>query len=125
MKNDMNENKEKPIVWVGRSKEDLLEFPQAACRSIGYALHEVQHGDKPAAAKPFKGFKGAAVLEIVERHNTDTYRAVYTVQFEDAVYVLHCFQKKSKSGIATPPKDIELIASRLKIAIQLSKGQNL
>lgn len=81
---------------------------------FGYALFLAQQGDKSDSAKPLKGFGGAGVLELVENHEGDTYRAVYTVRFEDAVYVLHCFQKKSKSGIATPKQDIDLIKSRLK-----------
>lgn len=83
---------------------------------MGYALREVQQGKKPASAKPLKGFKGAGVLEIIEDHRTDIYRAVYTVKFAEIVYVLHCFQKKSKKGIQTPKQDIELIERRLKVA---------
>ena len=80
---------------------------------MGYALYLAQTGSKHPAAKPLKGFTGAGVLEIVENHHGDSYRAVYTVKFCDAIYVLHAFQKKSKSGIATPQKDVELIKSRL------------
>lgn len=120
---EAKDKRERPVVWVGRSKEDLLKFPEAVLRSIGYALHEVQFGDMPQSAKPLKGFRGASVLEIIDRHDTETYRAVYTVQFEDAVYILHCFQKKAKSGIKTPQQDMNMIQSRLKQALELSRGQ--
>lgn len=83
---------------------------------MGYALYQAQAGRKAHSAKPLAGFGGAGVLEIVEDHQTDTYRAVYTVKFSDLVYVLHAFQKKSKKGIATPKPDIDLIRRRLKIA---------
>ena len=106
----------KPLVWVSSSKKDFLKFPEDVIGDVGNALYLAQCGDKPPNAKPLVGFGGASVLEVVEQHDGDTYRAVYTVRFEDAVYVLHCFQKKSKSGSATPQQDIELIKSRLKAA---------
>ncbi len=106
----------KPLNFVGSSRNDLRKFPEDVKLDIGYALHEAQMGLKPAAAKPMKGFGGAGVLEIIEDHSGDTYRAVYTVRFQDVVYVLHCFQKKSKHGIKTPQGDIELIKRRLKTA---------
>lgn len=102
----------KPIVWIGSSRRDLREMPQQVRRDIGQALYATQQGVTDPAAKPLKGFGGARVMEIVERHRTDAYRAVYTAQFENAVYVLHVFQKKSKSGIATPKHEIELIRRR-------------
>jgi len=105
---------EKPVVWQKSSKKDLLTFPVPVIKEIGHALHLAQQGEKSPDAKPLKGISG--VLEIVENHDTDTYRAVYTVRFEKAIYVLHCFQKKSKSGIATPKQDIDLIKQRLKEA---------
>lgn len=83
---------------------------------MGYALYQAQVGRKASSAKPLAGFRGAGVLEIVEDHQTDTYRAVYTVKYSDLVYVLHAFQKKSKKGIATPKHDIDLIKKRLRIA---------
>src|SRR5258706_16451411 len=83
---------------------------------MGYALYQAQVGLKASSAKPLRGFGGAGILEIVEDHQTDTYRAVYTVKFSDLVYVLHAFQKKSKKGTATPKPDIDLIRRRLKIA---------
>jgi phage-related protein len=93
-----------------------LSFPPDTIRNVGHALYLAQCGDKPPNAKPLKGFGGASVLEIVLREEAETYRSVYTVRFEHAVCVLHCFQKKSKSGIATPQQDIDLIKSRLKAA---------
>lgn len=104
--------------FIGSSRKDLRAFPEEVKDDIGYALFEAQEGKKPAAAKPLKGFGGAGVLEVIEDFAGDTYRAVYTVSFKKVVYVLHCFQKKSKHGIKTPQQDINLIKSRLKIAEQ-------
>lgn len=106
----------KPVRWIGNSQEDLREFPEEARREIGYALYFAQKGDKHPAAKPLKGFSSAGVLEIVEDHAGNTYRAVYTVKFADAVYVLHAFQKKSKKGSKTPKQEIDLVKQRLKRA---------
>jgi phage-related protein len=96
----------KPVVWVGSSRRDLKSFPQRVRSDIGQALYAAQLGETDPAAKPLKGFGGAAVMEIVDRYDTNTYRAVYTVEFSNVIYVLHCFQKKSKRGIATPQRDI-------------------
>lgn len=112
----MNMKKDKQLDWIGDSLKKIREFPEDVKDDIGFALREIQQGKKPASAKPLKGFKGAGVLEIIEDYRTDTYRAVYTVRFADVVYVLHCFQKKSKKGIATPRQDIESIERRLKAA---------
>lgn len=106
----------KPVEWVGSSLDDLKEFPEEVQRVMGYALYLAQCGEKHDSVKPLKGFKGAGVLEIVEDFDSDTYRAVYTVKLADVIYVLHAFQKKSKRGISTPKKDIELIEARLKRA---------
>ena len=106
----------KPIIWVGSSKEDLSSFPEEVKQDIGYALEEVQKGCQPLSAKPLKGFGGSGVVELVDRFDGNTYRAVYAVKFRDAVYVLHCFQKKSKSGIKTPTQEMDLIKRRLKAA---------
>jgi phage-related protein len=103
----------RPVVWIGSSRRDLHAMPQQVRRHIGQALYTAQQGMTDPAAKPLKGFGGARVMEIVERYRTDAYRAVYTAHFEDAVYVLHVFQKKSKSGIATPKHELELIRERL------------
>ena len=106
----------KPVGWIASSLKDLKTFPDEVKDEIGHALYEAQKGGKHHSAKPLKGYKGAGVLEVVEDHDGDTYRAVYTVRFAEVVYVLHCFQKKSKSGIATPKQDIDLIDARLKTA---------
>jgi phage-related protein len=103
----------KPVVWIGSSRDDLREMPQRACRDIGQALYTAQQGESDPAAKPLRGFGGARVMEIVERYRTDAYRAIYTVQFADAIYVLHVFQKKSTRGIATPKRELDLIRQRL------------
>jgi phage-related protein len=115
----MNQPHSKPIVWVGSSLEDLWDFPPAVQREIGFALRRAQDGGKHPDAKPLKGFGGASVMEIVEDRDGDTYRAVYTVRFADAVYVLHVFQKKSKKKIATPKHEMDLIRVRLEEAERL------
>ena len=107
---------DKKLIWIGDSREKIRKFPEAVKDDLGFALHEVQRGNKPFCAKPLKGFKGAGVLEIVENYQRNTYRAVYTVRFAEIVYVLHCFQKKSKKNIKTPRQDIELIKKRLNAA---------
>ncbi|MEK6564288.1 MAG: type II toxin-antitoxin system RelE/ParE family toxin [Candidatus Omnitrophota bacterium] len=106
----------KRIDFIGSSREDLRAFPEEVKQDIGYALYEAQKGEKPIAAKPLKGFSGAGVLEIVENFTGGTYRAVYTVRFQKVIYILHCFQKKSKHGIKTPRQDIDLIKQRLRTA---------
>jgi len=111
----MSEN-EKPLEWIGSSKKDLMALPPNIRRRFGYALSLSQIGDRDDAAKVLKGFGGAGVLEVIENDTGGTYRAVYTVKFEEAVFVLHCFQKKSKSGIATPKADMNVIHARLKVA---------
>jgi phage-related protein len=111
-----SEEQPKPVRWVGSSKEDLSDFPEEVRRRVGGALWEAQIGRKAAYAKPLKGFGDAGVLEIVEGFAGDTFRAVYTVRFAKAVYVLHAFQKKSKRGIATPKSELDLIDQRLKRA---------
>jgi phage-related protein len=102
----------KPVIWIGSSREDLRAMPQQVRREIGQALYTAQQGETDPSAKPLKGFGGTRVMEIVERHRTDTYRAVYTAHFPEAIYVLHVFQKKSKHGIATPKPDMDLIKRR-------------
>ena len=114
-------DKEKPLEWLGSSHRDLMALPTDMRRFFGYALSLAQVGDQHDAAKVLKGFGSAGVLEVVEYDRSGTYRAVYTVKFEDAVFVLHCFQKKSKSGIATPKEDIAIIRARLKVAEALAK----
>ncbi len=109
----------KRVDWIGSSYRDLCELPEEVRRCFGFAIYLAQCGGKHTDAKPLSGFHGAGVLEVVEDQDGDTFRAVYTVRFADSLYVLHVFQKKSKRGIATPAKDIELIRSRLKIAEEL------
>jgi phage-related protein len=113
--------KEKPLEWIGSSHKDLMSLPTDVRRFFGYALSLAQAGDQHDAAKVLKGFGGAGVLEVVEDDARGTYRAVYTVKFEEAVFVLHCFQKKSKRGIATPKQDTDIIRARLKVAEALAK----
>ncbi|HEY1932533.1 MAG TPA: type II toxin-antitoxin system RelE/ParE family toxin [Acetobacteraceae bacterium] len=106
----------KPVRWVGSSKEDVSGFPTDVRRRFGGALWDAQTGSKASYAKPLKGFGDATVLEIVDDFDGDTFRAVYTVRFARAVYVLHAFQKKSRHGIATPKTELDLIAQRLRRA---------
>lgn len=106
----------KNLSFVGSSRKDIQEFPDEVREDMGYALFEVQKGGKPTTTKPLKGFGSAGILEIIENFDGGTYRAVYTVKFPKVVYVLHCFQKKAKHGIATPQKEINLIKQRLKTA---------
>ena len=100
----MDEPIVKPVRWIASSRDDLHEFPEPVRLRVGGALWEAQKGGKAQWAKPLKGYNGSGVVEIVDDHDGDTYRAVYTVRFEGVVFVLHAFQKKSKSGIATPKK---------------------
>ncbi len=106
---------DKPLHWMGSAKKDLLSFPKAVVDDFGYALGVVQLGGVPPSAKPWKG-EGPGVFELVEDHRGDTWRVAYTVRFKKAVYVLHCFQKKSHSGIRTARIDVNLIHERLKSA---------
>ena len=114
-------NKEKPPEWIASSHKDLMALPSDVRRRFGYALSLAQIGDQDDAAKVLKGFGGTGVLEVVEDDAGGTYRAVYTVKFAEAVFVLHCFQKKSKSGIATPKADMDIIRARLKVAEVLAQ----
>jgi len=111
------------LYWVGSAKRDLLSFPAAVKDGIGTALSVAQFGSKHPAAKPWKG-EGPGVLEVVEDHDGNTYRAVYTVRFRLAVYVLHCFQKKSHRGIQTARADVELVSQRLRLARQDYEGRH-
>ena len=108
MRND-DDSEPKPLHFVGSAQRDLRAFPQGVKLVMGYALHLAQMGAKHPQVKPLKGFKGAGVLEVVEDYAGDTFRAVYTVRFGNAVYVLHAFQKKAKQGIKTPKRDIDRI----------------
>jgi phage-related protein len=107
---------EKPLFWTGTSKRDLLAMPGVVVRQIGIALSVAQYGGKHPDSKPWKGL-GAGVFEVTSDFKTDTFRAAYVVRFEHAVYVLHCFQKKSPSGSRTAKTDVEMIERRLKAAL--------
>jgi phage-related protein len=109
-------NPPKLVRWIGRSKDDLSGFPKEVRRRAGKALWAAQIGQKAPYAKPLTGFGDAGVLEIVDDFDGDTFRAVYTVRFAEAIYVLHAFQKKSKRGISTPKAQMDLISKRLKSA---------
>jgi phage-related protein len=111
MYNPVTPQKEKPLEWIASSHKDLMAMSADVRRFFGYALSLAQAGDQHDAAKALRGFGGAG----------GTYRAVYTVKFEEAMFVLHCFQKKSKRGIATPKEDMDIIRARLKIAEALAK----
>ena len=103
----------RPLIWIGSSRRDLRSFPRQVRRDIGKALYAAQQGETDPVAKPLKGFGGRSVLEIIADFDGDTWRAVYTVRFQEAIYVLHAVKKKSKKGIATPKKEIHLIHHRL------------
>ena len=107
----------KPVQWVGSSKPDLKRFPGAVQDRMGFAIYQAQAGLRHRNAKPLKGF-GSGVLEVVARHDGDTFRAVYTIRFETAVYILHAFQKKARRGIATPKQELDLVRRRLRVAEQ-------
>ncbi len=114
----MQKQDRKPLKWVGSAKRDLDAMPEDVKDVFGHAIDLAQAGGKHPDAKPLGGFGSAGVLEVVEDFRTNTYRAVYTIKFGGWIYVLHCFQKKSKSGIKTPKEDMDLISTRLKAARQ-------
>jgi phage-related protein len=116
-----NEPMLRPLIWVGSSRQDVHAFPEPVQDRIGYALYIAQRGGKHRDTKPLSGFGGAGVLEVVTDQRGDTFRAVYTVQFQRAVYVLHAFQKKSKSGSATPRRELEAIRRRLREAEEIER----
>ena len=106
---------EKPLFWVGSSRSDLCTFPAEVMDAMGVALSVAQFGGKHPRAKVWKG-EGSGVVEIVSDWRRDTFRAIYTVRFARAIYVLHAFQKKSPSGMATARRDVELVTQRLRMA---------
>lgn len=112
----------KPVTWMGDSLARLQTFPSPVQDEMGYAIYLAQIGGKHVSAKPLKGF-GPGVLEVVSDHRGDTFRAVYTVRFQNRVYVLHAFQKKSKKGSATPQPDIAVLRQRLARAAALNAAQ--
>lgn len=114
----MAADKPKPLIWRGTSKRDFAAFPQHAQRDMGYALFLAQMGERhPTRSRILRGFAGAAVVEIRESHEGNAYRAIYTVRYADAVYVLHAFQKKSKAGVATPKFEIRVVENRLRALV--------
>jgi phage-related protein len=113
----------KPVTWVGTSLKDLRKFPAAVQDVMGYGLYLAQVGGKHSDAKVLSGFGGAGVLEVIKDYRGDTFRAVYTLRYAGTVYVLHAFQKKSKTGRTTPRRDMELIKQRLREAEELAKGR--
>ena len=111
----------KEVMWIGESRKKLKEFPLPVRKEIGDALFIAQAGSTSPEARPIKGV-GSGVFEIRADHRTDTYRAVYAVKFGARLYVLHCFQKKSRRGIKTPKKDLDLVRRRLRMAQELEAG---
>jgi phage-related protein len=114
----------KPLIWVGASRKSLREFPEPVQDHMGFALYLAQRGGKHGEAKTLSGFGGAGVLEVISDFRGDTFRAVYTVRYAGALYVLHAFQKKSKTGRDTPRRDIELIQQRLREAERIEKERS-
>jgi phage-related protein len=114
----------RPLIWCGASKADFMAFPRTVQREMGYALFLAQSGERHSTmAKTLGGFSGASVIEVKESHDGNAYRAVYTVRYADAIYVLHAFQKKSKRGSATPKPEIDLIEKRLRDLIKVKEGR--
>jgi phage-related protein len=118
----MDSSSLEPLVWVASSKKDYLGFPADVQDDMGYALYLAQVGDKASSAKPWKGL-GPGVFEIVDDHDGDTYRTLYTVRLEGVVYVLHAFQKKAKKGVATPKHEIDLVTQRYKLAREIHERE--
>jgi phage-related protein len=111
----------KPVTWIGTSRKDLREFPDPVQDYVGYALYVAQRGGKHRDAKTLSGFGGAGVVEIIKDYRGDTFRAAYTLRYARTIYVLHAFQKKSKTGRETPRRDMELIKQRLRAAEQIAR----
>lgn len=107
---------QKTAIWIASSKDDLRDFPADVRRVMGVAINDAQNGEEHPSVKALKGFGGRSILEVVDDYDGDTYRAVYTVRFAGVIYVLHCFQKKSKKGGETPKHDMEVVRLRLKTA---------
>ena len=112
------------LIFVGGSHRVLCGFPEPVQRHVGYAMYQAQIGNMHLDAKPLKGFPGG-ILEVVSDHIGDTFRTVYTVRLEKAVYVLHAFQKKAKHGIATPKSEIDLVKQRLRRAIEIDQQEEV
>lgn len=114
----------KPLVWIGSSYKDFCELAEEARSHMGYALYVAQMGGKHRDAKPLKGFKGSGVVEIVSDQRGDTFRTMYTVRFAGAVYVLHVFQKKSRSGNETPKMEMDMVERRFREAEKRARGKH-
>jgi phage-related protein len=115
----------KPVIWVGSSRKEFRKFPDPVKDRMGYALFVAQQGSKNANAEPLKGYGSAGVVEIVNDYRGDTFRAIYTVRLAGVVFMLHAFQKKSKTGRATPKAEIDLINRRLREAERIAKERPL
>ena len=113
----------KPVIWIGSARRDFRAMPTGVKSDMGYALYVAQQGEKHRNAKPLKGFGGAGVVEIVTDYRGDTFRCIYTIRIAGSVYVLHVFQKKSKTGRETPKIDKALIEQRLREAERIAKGE--
>ena len=113
--------KEKQLIWIGSSKKDLENLPDEVINTMGYGLYLAQKGEQHENAKVLKGFGSAGVIEIRDSDEGGTYCLIYTITMPEVIFVLHLFQKKSKQGVATPQKDIDLIKSRLKMAQEIYK----
>jgi phage-related protein len=111
----------KPVIWIGSSRKDLRAFPEPVQDHMGYALYIAQRGGKHRDTKTLTGFGGGGVVEVVTDFRGDTFRAVYTLRYAGAVYILHAFKKKSMTGRETTLRDIELIKRRLRLAEQIAK----
>jgi phage-related protein len=113
---DLRTARLKPVEFIGSSKKDLSGFPNAVKQDIGHALFVAQQGSHAPSVKTLHGFAGGSIVEIVEDHDGDTYRCVYTTRLKRSIYVLHAFQKKSKRGRQTPKHEIDLVRARLREA---------
>jgi phage-related protein len=111
----------KPLLWIGSSRKNLKALPASVRREFGHGLFLAQIGERPEASKVLRGFGDASVVELIESRNSGTYRAIYTVRFDVAIFVLHVFQKKSTHGIETPKPDLDLVRARLRIAAILAE----
>ncbi|MFW7343843.1 type II toxin-antitoxin system RelE/ParE family toxin [Pollutimonas sp. H1-120] len=117
----MSSSSERPLIWLGSSKKNLLAMPISVRKFFGHALDTAQRGEQHPSAKVLKGFGSASLLEVVEDEAGSSYRAVYTVRFTEAIFVLHAFQKKSRRGIETPKTEMAIIRQRLKLAATVAR----
>jgi phage-related protein len=117
----MLEAQEKPIYWLRDAKRQLKGFPDEVQSEVGFALYQAQVGERHPASKPMKGLNA---VEIVSDFDGNTFRGVYTTKFKNTIFVLHCFQKKAKNGIATPGSELDLIRKRLRDAEKIYKAVN-